>query len=357
MPTDRDRLLATPICDLNLTLAGGRLEPLLAKFRRELAHLGVRPEPACYLSTEWGVPFETISLAIPFYLAREDLIALHAEQVGFLEGSGRGDFLRYLRHEMGHVVNYAYRLYDRADWTDTFGPMDADYVEVYHPEPFSAKHVCHLPGWYAQKHPDEDWAETFAVWMTPAYDWRAAYADWSAARAKLEFCDRLMAELRERAPDVTAVEADEDVSDIDMTLADFYADYGEDPDDGPAFAPPFDASLRGIFEDLGDREDASSIAPRLPAGDLIRRLERDLATDVFRWTGCFPEAVRPLVRRLAERADRLLQVYPADRETAAIAAVVSLVTALAMDHVVRGASRSSHGAAAPVTDQMGRRDR
>src|SRR5438067_2597 len=83
---------------------------------------------------------------------------------------------RYFRHEMGHVVNYAYRLYKRDDWTARFGSIDLPYEEEYAPEPFSRRFVRHLPGWYAQKHPDEDWAETFAVWLTPQRDWRADYA-------------------------------------------------------------------------------------------------------------------------------------------------------------------------------------
>lgn len=349
---DRNTLLATPICDLGLSIDHGRLRPLLDLFLGELAQAGIhRPSPAFYLSTEWGVPFDTISLAIPFYLAREDLIALHAEQVGFLEGAGRGDLLRYLRHEMGHVLNYAYRLYERADWTTVFGPMDAEYVEDYQPQPFSDEYVCHLPGWYAQKHPDEDWAETFAVWMTPHLNWHAAHAAWPKVLAKLEFCDTLMQEIRRQEPLVTLVEADEDVSQVSMTLAEFYGSTGEEPALGPAFAPALDASLYGIFERLGDHEDLSSSAPRRPAGELIRRLERDLAADVFRWTGCFPERVRPLIRQLAERAERLQQVYPADREGSAITAVVSLVTALAMDHVVRsGEAVSSQGAGTPVME-------
>jgi hypothetical protein len=362
------RLLATPIRDLRLTISGGRLGPLIAAFQKELEGAGVvRLKPNYYLSTEWGVVFGSVSLAMPFYLARADLIALHAQQVGFLEGAGRGAFLRYLRHEMGHVVNYAYRLYDRPDWTERFGPINVDYVEEYRLQPFSPRYVCHLPGWYAQKHPDEDWAETFAVWMTPGYDWRAAYADWPDALAKLEFCDRLMREINRRDPDVTEPDADGEACDLTCTLQQFYAgECDEDEEDGavdlsdgagPVFAPALDASLHGIFEDFGDREDLSSTAPRCPAGELIRRLERDLVADVYRWTGCFPERVRALVGQLAARADRLQQVYPADRETAAVAAITSLVTALAMDHVVRrGPAPKAHpskpcqGASRPATE-------
>ena len=115
---------------------------------------------------------------------------------------------------MGHVVNYAYRLYEQADWVAHFGAMTQPYLEEYHPEPFSRRFVRHLPGWYAQKHPDEDWAETFAVWLTPGLDWRADYGAFPAALAKLEYCDRTMAALRSRDPIVVATERDDDVSQL-----------------------------------------------------------------------------------------------------------------------------------------------
>src|SRR5262249_39520328 len=139
------------------------------------------------------------------------------------EGAGGpSELLRYLRHEMGHVVNYAYKLYDREEWVGLFGPMTQPYEDEYRPQPFSRNYVLHLPGWYAQKHPDEDWAETFAVWMTPRLDWRSAYADWPVARRKLEYCDRTLAELRDLEPVVTAVDTEWDVANLSESVADLY---------------------------------------------------------------------------------------------------------------------------------------
>ncbi len=323
-----------PIRDLGLTIEGTDLEPVIAELESELEAAGVcGVRPRFYLSTEWGVPFGTVAIAIPFYLARPDLRALHAERTGFVEGVGRRDLLRYLRHEMGHVVNYAHKLYEREDWVRCFGPITRPYREEYRPEPFSRRYVRHLPGWYAQKHPDEDWAETFAVWMTPGLDWRAEYADWPEALAKLEYCDRTMRELCAVSPPVTDDELDEPVSEIRYTLDDYYRSWeGE----GGEFPPGLDGALRTIFEDWGRPEDFSTAAPRRPAAELIRRLSRDLPADVYRWTGHFPERTRLLLRHLAERADVLGQVYPEDRETPVIVALTTLVTALAMNHVHRG---------------------
>jgi hypothetical protein len=322
-----------PIRDLGLTIEGTALAPVIAEFEAELAVAGIRRvRPRFYLSTEWGVPFETVAIAIPFYLARTDLTALHAERTGHVEGIGRRDILRYLRHEMGHVVNYAYKLYDQEDWVRSFGPITRPYREEYTPEPFSRRYVRHLPGWYAQKHPDEDWAETFAVWMTPGLDWRAEYAGWTEALAKLEYCDRVMRELSAVDPLVTADELDEDVSEIAYTLDQYYRSWEIDGGE----LPGLDGSLRAIFEDWGRPEDLSTDAPRRPASALIRRLASDLPADVYRWTGHFPERTRLLLSHLADRADALEQVYPEDRETPAIISLTTLVTALAMNHVHRG---------------------
>jgi hypothetical protein len=326
-------LWSTPIRDLGLTIEGTRLEPILAEFTEELRQVGVtRVRPRFYLSTEWGVPFETVAIAIPFYLARPDLTALHAERVGHVEGFDRADILRYLRHEMGHVVNYAYRLYDQEEWVKQFGSITQPYFEEYSPEPFSRRYVRHLPGWYAQKHPDEDWAETFAVWMTPDLDWRSEYSGWPVAYAKLTYCSRTMSQLRELEPEVTSSELDEDVGDIEYSLDQYYGRSADSPGDLP---PGLDGAIRAIFEDLGSFESAVD-TPLKPAAELIRRLEPELMANVFRWTGHFPERTRVLLRYLAERAAQLEQGYPADREDSALIALTTLVTGLAMNHVQRG---------------------
>jgi hypothetical protein len=320
-----------PIRDLGLAIAGTRLEPLVAAFRGELTAAGLRRiAPRFYLSTEWGVPFGTIAIAIPFYLARPDLAKLHVERTGMIEGFDEREFLRYLRHEMGHVVSYAYKLYERREWVQAFGAITQPYVEEYRPQPFSRRFVRHLPGWYAQKHPDEDWAETFAVWMTPAVeaknDWRVEYADKPTALAKLVLCDTLMREVADAAPLVTDDRPDEDVAEIALSLDDFYRGWDASTPDAP---PGLDGALRAVF--------ASGKTAELKDGAaLLRRLESTLAMEIYRWTGHFPERARPLLRQLAERAARLELLYPAADEPRVIVALTALVTALAMNHVHHG---------------------
>ncbi|GAC1472058.1 MAG: putative zinc-binding metallopeptidase [Isosphaeraceae bacterium] len=328
----RESATATPIRDLGLTIKGSPLEPILEEFAGELRHAGIhRVRPRFYLSTEWGVNEGTIAIAIPFYLARPDLVALHDERVGHVEGNGPSDILRYLRHEMGHVVNYAYTLFETPEWIETFGPMDHPYLDEYRLGPFSRRFVRHLPGWYAQKHPDEDWSETFAVWMTPGLDWHADYQEWPEALAKLQYCARTMAALADRAPLVTADDLDEDVSEIAVSLDAYYQSVS-----GPVideFHASLDAPLRALFPTPGPEHVDGPVAP---ASHLLRSLEGPLVASVYQWTGHFPERTRPLLRHLANRADALRLVYPESAHARVIVSLTTLVTALATNHVQRG---------------------
>jgi hypothetical protein len=108
----------------------------------------------------------------------------------------RSEVLMYLRHETGHALNYAFELWRRKDWIQTFGDFRRPYRDVYNPNPWSRDYVryLHRAGMYhyAQKHPDEDWAESFAVWLDPASRWRRRYRDWQVAFAKLEYVDRIV---------------------------------------------------------------------------------------------------------------------------------------------------------------------
>jgi hypothetical protein len=326
-------LFEAPIRDLQLAIEQTPLAPVIEEFLGELKAKGVtRVVPKFHLSTEWGVPFGNVVIGIPFYLARPELTELHGEEVGHIEGLSRADTLRYLRHEMGHVINYAYKLYDEEAWVKLFGSITQPYLEDYRPQPFSRRYVRHLPGWYAQKHPDEDWAETFAVWMTPGQDWQADYSRWPSALAKLKYCDATMARLNQEEPVVTSTELDEDVGELKYSLKDFYRNLPAEADG----AAGLDGDLRAIFDDHALLPDGEPAGDTKPAGPLIRSLERSLMADVYQWTGHFPERTRTLVRQLAQRADVLQQGYPADAENAAVVGITILVTSLAMNFFHRG---------------------
>ena len=250
--------------------------------------------PTVYLSDEWGCPDGTPLIGVPFYLADERLERIEAEHAGSIESDDEA--MRYLRHEAGHAVNYAFRIHARDDFAQMFGDYARPYHEHYPADPLSREYVRHILGWYAQKHPDEDFAETFAVWMTPALDWRAEYADWPAI-AKLEWVDHVMREIGGQVPTTPDVSHDDmPVEAMDWTLAEHYED--DEPlalSDGRQF----DGDLRRIFA-MGDVAPAAARA----AGFLAAH-EHELIARVSYWAGVGPAAVRSLLASLRERASAL----------------------------------------------------
>src|SRR5262249_8291136 len=151
-------------------------------------------------------------------------------------------------------------------------------------------------------------------------------AGWTDALAKLTYCDRVMKEIVDKDPLQTDDELDEDVAEISYSLAQFYEELGED-EAGAQLPQGLDGALRAIFEDLS----ADGPADRRPASELIHRVERELTTNVFVWTGHFPERTRALVRHLADRADALELSYPESRDQAAVISLTTLVAALGMN--------------------------
>src|SRR5260370_25656418 len=101
-------------------------------------------------------------------------------------------------------MDHAYGISSRRQWQKVFGSPETEYSpDTYRPRPYSKSFVRHLPNWYAQAHPDEDFAETFAVWLaTPPDQWRQRYRGWKALE-KLDYVDTLIHEAAVGVPDVT----------------------------------------------------------------------------------------------------------------------------------------------------------
>jgi hypothetical protein len=197
---DDEALLDTRLCDLRLSLNGTRLQASLDRLQRELARKGLRFKPHVWLAEEWFSPDGIPGIAIPFYLAHPRLELLERRHMHEVEGGNDKWLMRILRHEAGHAIDTAFGLRRRKAWRQAFGPASRKYPTRYSPRPGSRRHVLHLGHWYAQSHPAEDFAETFAVWLTPRSAWRRDYAGWPAL-AKLEYVDATMRELRgRRAP-------------------------------------------------------------------------------------------------------------------------------------------------------------
>ena len=291
---ERSRLLHTRISELGLTATGTRVETLTARLYAELADHGIAFRPTVYLSDEWGCPDGTPVIGVPFYLADERLGRIEEEHAGALEDDD--DSMRYLRHEAGHAINYAFRLHARADFEEVFGDYDREYHDHFATDPLSRAYVRHILGWYAQKHPDEDFAETFAVWLTPGLDWRAEYAEWPALQ-KLRWVDDVMRDVG--AVDLQATLVTEDdgpVETMDWTLAEHYAD-DEPLDLGDG--RQFDIDLRRIFATV-------AVAPAgQRAARFLEEHEGELVARVAYWANVGPAAVRSLLLALRNRAAAL----------------------------------------------------
>ena len=292
---ERRDLLARRISDLGLTIKGSLVERLVAQLYDELEAKGLAFRPPVYLSDQWGCPDGTALIGVPFYLADPRLARIEEEVA--VEVEEERDVMRYLRHEAGHAFNYAYRLHDRAEWPRIFGPFSRPYRDRYHADPFSRAFVRHILGWYAQKHPDEDFAETFAVWLTPGSDWQREYAGWPVM-TKLEYVDALMKEVGPTAPElVTPTEDDLPVESMHYTIADHYRD--------AQTAIPiederhFDGELRSLFVSATEAPQSEDAAA------FLRRHRREVVARIAYWTGEGTPVVRQFIDLLAARAEAL----------------------------------------------------
>ncbi len=327
--TVRYELLNTRICDLDLQIAGSPVEPFVLRLHRELRAKALSFQPECYLTDGWGCPDQVPVIGIPFYLADRRLARVEEEQTGEIESDQ--EIMMLLRHEAGHAINYAYRLYADPEWAETFGPFSKPYKDSFRPNPASREFVRHIVHHrygktYAQKHPDEDFAETFAVWLTPRSGWRRRYRGWPALR-KLSYVDARMRALRATPCEYRGGPLCTPVDTMDLLLAEHY---GHRAERYRAAAQGYvDDKLREVFPPTRARNLA-------PAGDLFRKYRQDLLTRVARWSSLEEKELIPLLDKLTARADTLGLQYRPGRLHDALMDVTALATSLAMDFVYTG---------------------
>jgi Putative zinc-binding metallo-peptidase len=327
--TVRFELLNTRISDLGLQIEGSPLEPFIMRLYRELEAKKLLFQPRIYLSDGWGCPDQVPVIGVPFYLADRRLSRIEEEQTGEIETPELTMML--LRHEAGHAVNYAYRLYRRAGWVEMFGKFRRPYRDTFQPNPFSRHFVRHIVHHqygrtYAQKHPDEDFAETFAVWLTPRSSWRRRYHNWPALR-KLDYVNDLMRGLqgvqahREDGPPYMPVEK------MGLLLAEHYGQRAERYRE--AAEGYVDDKLRAVFPPLRGKGLAA-------AGDLLRKQRRQLFLRVSRWSGLGENEVATLLDKLQDRAYALDLHYARGQAMVKVMDTTALATALAMDFAYTG---------------------
>lgn len=291
-----EQLLDMRLCDLKLTVQGTPLQQRVDQLNKELAHRGLRFKPHCWLSDDWFSPDGVPGIAIPFYLAHPRLMRLERKQLLEVEGGTHPWCMKILRHEAGHAIDTAYRLRRRASFRNTFGSPGQPYPEYYRPQPSSRKFVLHLEMWYAQAHPLEDFAETFAVWLRPGSRWRSQYRDWPALK-KLHVVDDLMKSIRGRRPLVTCRERVDPLSRLRKTLRTHYQrkrkHYGLD------YPSIYDNDLRRLFP----HDPADSQHPTAAA--FLKRIRGELRRSVARWTGEYSYTIDQVIQEMIERCREL----------------------------------------------------
>jgi hypothetical protein len=312
---------------LGLRIEGTVLERRIAQVQRELDRRRLAFRPHFWLSDDWFTPDGVPGAAIAFYLAHPRLKRLEERQMLEAEGGTHRWCMQLLRHEVGHAICNAYRLNRRRAWQRVFGKSSKPYPNHYQPKPYSKRFVLHLDYWYAQSHPAEDFAETFAVWLTPGSQWRQRYAGWPALR-KLEYVDELMREIAGTKPPNRSRETSDPLRTIGKTLREYYrkkrARYAEEH---PEF---YDRDLRRLFVAGRQRADQES------AVRFLRRAGPELRRAVAEWTGQSEYAIDLVLKEMITRTrDLRLHTPVRSRRQIMIEAAV-LLTVQTMNYLHSG---------------------
>ena len=291
-----EELLDVRLCDLELTIDGTPLENRVQRLYRELEARNIPFKPHTWVGEEWFTPDRVTGFAIPFYLTHPRLIRLERNQMLEVEGGADKECMRILRHETGHAIDNAYRFHKRQRYRVLFGSFARPYPDSYKPQPDSRNFVLHLGAWYAQAHPAEDFAETFAVWLRHRSVWRRRYKNWPALR-KLEYIDRLMNEMAAPPPEVKARIEVEPLSELKFTLREHYRRKREHY----IFKWPadFDRDLHRIFSD------SSQNATRPTATSFLRRFRRELRHEVAEVTGVHHYTIDQVLKLIIDRSKEL----------------------------------------------------
>jgi hypothetical protein len=318
-----ERLLDLRIRDLPITIEGTWLEPRVAQLHRELRARGIACEPRCYLADEWLTPEGEPEIGIPFYLAHPRLIALEKKMMVEAEGSTDEWCMKLLRHEAGHALSYAYGLNKKRSWQKVFGRSSQAYEDTYRFRPYSRSFVRHLDYYYAQYHPDEDFVETFAVWLTPGYDWRRRYQGWKALD-KLLFVDRLMRDIKGQPPIKARGRQYWKAAAIKSTLRRFYQRRRHaEAESHPDF---HDGNLKRMFVEGHAKNET-----RRAVAKLLQAHRQALLITVSGWTGEKRFMVNGVLKSIQQRA-RALRLVTDDPEPAAVLQLATYVTTLMMNY-------------------------
>jgi hypothetical protein len=324
-----EQLLEVRMCDLGVTIEHTDIEGRIAQLNTELDARGLMFRPHYWLADEWFTPDGVPGIAIPFYLAHPRLQKLEFAQMLEVEGADPDEGLRILRHEAGHAIDNAYALRRRPTRRRLFGNPAIEYPEYYTPKPYSKSFVQHLDHWYAQSHPDEDFAETFAVWLDPSSMWASRYAGWPAQR-KLDYMDRLMRGLARARPRVTSKRQVDPVHRLKKTLGEHYRKKREHYGlDHPLF---YDSDLLNLFSNSPES------AKNPSAARFVRKIRREVRSTVASFTDSYQYTIDQLIERIIDRC-RELNLRLAESEEATKTDFMVFLTVQTMNYLHSGRHR------------------
>jgi hypothetical protein len=323
------QLLDLRLCDLPLRIQGTRLQYRVRRLYDELEARALMLNPHVWLSEEWFTPDGVSGFAIPFYLAHPYLIKLERAQMLEVEGASEDECMRILRHEAGHALSNAFRLHARREWNEVFGSYRTPYPGWYQPQPGSRDFVLNLDAWYAQAHPAEDFAETFAVWLKPEWRWRRQYQGWGALK-KLEFVDSVMTQIAGKRPPKLPRREVDPLERIQKTLRQHYerkrAYYSIDR------PTSFDSNLYRIFSTETDHR------LRPLAAHFLRRIQKEICKTVAQGTGVHLYTINHIAKEMIARS-RELNLRVAMPETQAKKLATITLTMQTMQVLQRGYHR------------------
>jgi hypothetical protein len=321
-----DELLEKKISHLGLKIEGTELQPLVQQLYDELTARGLVFHPPCHVGDEWFVPVGIPAIFIPFFLTHDRLRRIERKLILEVEGETPEWFMKLMRHEAAHAYSYAYQLYKKKKWQQTFGLASQEETGFYRPRPYSRSYVVHLDDWYGQSHPDEDFAETFATWLTPGLDWRDRYRGWKALE-KLEYIDGLMRAIAGKPPVHQPVYDVTDYNFLNVKLKTFYARKRKLYEDSyPDF---YDSDLRQLFAASASHEG------RPKASAFLRQHRKQVMNAVCAWTNERKYRVSKLLARLIDRCDQL-DLYAKGDDAQQNLQVSAYLTTLVMNYLYTG---------------------
>jgi len=315
--------------DMSLSIVKTEIEDRVQQLYAELEAKGLLFRPHIFLGDEWFSPEGMNAISVPFYLSDSRLKSLEKKLMLEVEGGDPAWFMKLLRHEAGHCFDHCYKFSTTKKWSKIFGSPSLDYEpEKYRPQPYSKSYVKHLDRWYAQAHPDEDFAETFAVWLNPNSNWKKDYSQWPVALAKLNYIESLAGistALKIRADSGRLPSA---AANLTSTLEKYYQKRKrENADEYPDF---YDSDLKKIFngeEYLLKRDFSAQL--------FMSRYKKEIIATVVWASGEKKFTIDALVKRLILRC-KTLDLKLGKTEIKTIMEVTSFLTSLVKNYLFTG---------------------